>query len=83
MEADLRALDDMGYVFPLPIVSRVLGFAELVRAAGWRAAKRLSHEVFRGWEVDFLAAALPMVASFRRSEDLLSEARVFGLTRRA
>jgi len=83
LETELRALDDMGYVFPLPIVSRVLGFADLVRSVGWKAASRLSCEVFRGWEVDFLAAALPIISSYRRSEDLLAEARVFGLTRRA
>lgn len=83
LETELRSLDEMGYVFPLPVVSRVLGFAELVRSCGWRAAKRLSREVFRGWEVDFLAAALPMIAAYHRNEDILAEERVLGLTRRA
>lgn len=82
-EAELQQIEAMGYTFPLPIVARVLALAELVRAAGWRAARRLSREVFRGWEVDFLAVALPIVARFQRAEALVEQARLFGLTRRA
>ena len=82
-EAELQQLDAMGYTYPLPIVARVLAFADLVRAAGWRAARRLSREVFRGWEVDFVAVALPIVDRFRRGEALFDQARLLGLTRRA
>lgn len=72
----------MGYIFPLPVVSRVLAFADLLRAAGWRAARRLSREVFRGWEVDFLAEALPIIDRFHRGEALFDQARLLGLTRK-
>lgn len=53
-----------------------------MRAVGWDAACQLSEEEFSGWEVSFLAAALPIVEQHDRAAGVVDQARVFGLTRR-
>lgn len=65
----------MGYVFPLPIVSRVMAVWALIRAVGWAAARRLSVETFRGWEADFFVSALPVLCAADRSIERLDEQR--------
>lgn len=67
----------MGFVLPTPVVQRAMRVYSVVAGAGWDAAMELCTATFRGWEVEFLGAALGMLRAADDDMELVNQSRIF------
>lgn len=77
LDAELEALERMGYVFPLPVVDRAMQTHRVVRAVGWQGAQDLLNETWAGWEADFLPEALAMLSEADLASEYRTQAQIF------
>lgn len=73
----MKALEEGGHVFALPIVQRVQRLWRLIAAVGWAAAKEMGTGEWRGWEADFLRGAIVAMDAADRNATILEQASVW------
>lgn len=56
---------------------RAESLARLVRAVGWEGACQLGRGTWSGWEVDFLRAALVVLAEAEKGDTMLTTAALW------